>query len=428
MSDASANNLLLVQGGGPTAVMNRSLVGVITAAPEDRRIGALLGARFGMKGLLQSEFIDLRAQPDAAIDGLRHTPGAALGSSRQSLAPGDDERILAVLRAHGVRYLMCQGGNGTMTMARRVQRAAIEAGHPLHVIGVPKTIDNDLPETDRCPGFGSAARFVAQSVRDVGMDVRALPTPVSIFETMGRSAGWLTAASVLARDGADDAPHLVYVAERAFDAERFVNDVDEVLRRRGWVVACVTEGLVDASGEPVSMAHGSTQRDAFGRALPGDVGSYLAGLVQQRLGVAARSEKPGLCGRSSIAHVSSTDQKDAEAVGHAAVSAALNGQRGEMITLMPRQSAEEPARTGLVSLDLVADAERTLPTEWINEAGNDMTPAFARYAQPLIGGELMRYARLQTRAASIQPDGAQAQRVADDRERAEGHGGGGDDR
>ncbi|MCP5116103.1 MAG: 6-phosphofructokinase [bacterium] len=390
-----SKNLLIAQGGGPTAVINSSLYGVIRQAQASGRVGSILGARHGILGVLHDDLIDLSTVDDKTVEGLKRTPGAALGSCRHKVQPEDYPRILEVLRNHDIGIFLYNGGNDSMDTAMQVHRLAQEQQLPLHAIGIPKTIDNDLPVTDRCPGFGSAARYVAQSVRDLGEDIRSLPTPVSIFETMGRNAGWLAASGALARRFPGDAPHRIYLPERPFHREPFLNDVQSTYDEHGWVVVVVSEGLKGPGGKPVYASAEAAQVDAFGHTLPGGVGSYLAGLVTGKLGLRCRSEKPGLCGRSSILLASPVDRQDAEAVGRAAVDAALSGRGGVMVTLAPRTAEGEAPVTGLVDLHEVANREKTIPGHWINAAGNDVTEAFVEYAKPLIGGDLPDYARLE---------------------------------
>jgi 6-phosphofructokinase 1 len=272
-----------------------------------------------------------------------------------------------------------------MRAAAAIARAAADLGHELGVIGVPKTIDNDLHGTDRCPGYASAARYVAQSVRDLGMDVRGLPQPVSIFESMGRGAGWLAAASVLAKLDDAHAPHLVYLPERPFAIDDFLGDVDRVVRRLGWCVAVVSEGIRGADGRPVFESGDATQADALNRPLIGDVAAHLAAVASQRLKIRCRSEKPGLCGRASALHVAAQDLIDAEGVGRSAVHAAIDGQRGQMITLAPLTRIHHPLRCDRVPLESLA-GERTIPSAWLGDsASTPVTSAFVIYAGRLVG-------------------------------------------
>jgi 6-phosphofructokinase len=394
MGGTIRGNLLIAQGGGPTAVINASLFGAVRRAVESACVDAVLGARFGITGVLGESFVHLDTQPAPVLDGLLHTPGAALGSCRYRLGEDDYPRILDVCRRNDIRSFLYIGGNDSMDTAERVHRLASDQGYELSVIGVPKTVDNDLACTDRCPGYGSAARFVAQSVRDVGADVCSLRTPVCIFETMGRNAGWLAGASALARTDAESAPHRIYLPERAFEPDAFLTDVEALVARLGWAVVVVSEGLRTAAGEPVHASGDATQTDGFGHALPGDVGAYLAGLVTEALKLRCRSEKPGLCGRTSILHVSPLDREDAVCVGRAAVDAALAGHSGTMVSLLPLDADAPSSVTALVPLTDVANAERPVPADWIAESGTGVTRAFCDYVRPLIGPPLQEYVRL----------------------------------
>ena len=296
---AAHDRLLVFHGGGPTAVINASLYGVVRGALDADAVAQVLGAVHGMQGLLSEEFVDLGKVPDAALDAARLSPGSALGSSRHKLSDDQTEQVLDICRRRGIRWILGTGGNDTMSNCLRLHQQSGEAGVALTVAGIPKTVDNDLAETDHCPGYGSAARYIAQSARDLCCDVASLPTPVSILETMGRNTGWLCAATALARESATDGPHLIYVPERPFDRERFLEDVDLEVRKHGWAVIAVSEGLRDSSGRPVRESGGAAQTDQFGHALPGGVGEVLSEHVAEKLGLRCRYEKPGLLGRSS---------------------------------------------------------------------------------------------------------------------------------
>jgi ATP-dependent phosphofructokinase / diphosphate-dependent phosphofructokinase len=373
--------LLVLQGGGPTPVVNASLFGVIDEASKSGIFTRILGARFGVEGLLKSDFVKLSTISSADLQRIRTTPGASLGTTRYK--PREDEltRIRQILCRENIRSVLVIGGNGSLQGAHAIAEAVKDAD--ISVIGIPKTIDNDICCTDRCPGFGSAARYVAQSVRDLGMDVRTLPQPVSIFETMGRSIGWLAAATALARIDESHAPHLIYLPERVFDFDRFVADVDNVVRNRGWAVAVVSEGIRDARGAIYETAE-SSQRDALDRPLPGGVAAYLASIVTKRLKIRCRWETPGLCARSSALHVSSVDRADAEAVGRFAVRAAIQRQTGQMVSLLPITEHDQAARCELVSLAHVK-GDRPFPTEWIGEDNISVAPAFVEYARRIVG-------------------------------------------
>jgi 6-phosphofructokinase 1 len=385
---AAAGNLLVLQGGGPTAVINASLFGVIDEALKSQRFAGVLGARFGVDGLIKADFIDLTHLSEAQLSALRRTPGASLASSRRRIEQNDLDTIVSVLKSNDIRALVIIGGNGTLHGAGLISSAVDRAKLACNVIGVPKTIDNDIPHTDRCPGFGSAARYVAQSVRDLGMDVRTLPQPVSIFETMGRNAGWLAGASVLAKLDENHSPHLVCIPERPFDLDRFIGDVDHVVKRIGWAVAVVSDGLKDAHGKPVYETSVTSQRDALGRALAGGVASHLADVVAQKLNVRCRWEKPGLCARASALHVSSQDRDDAELVGREAVGAAVRDQHAQFVSLRPLKDAKDSCE--LVPLTKLAGGERLIPAEMLTDSDLTVSPLFEKYVRRIVG-ELVEY-------------------------------------
>lgn len=392
----NSQNLLLVQGGGPTQVLNATLASIVEECRHHTTIGKIYGARSGMAGLSQGDVVELTSLPEEHRRQLRVSPGAALGSSRFRPSEEDYRAVCEHLRRLGIGQALFLGGNGTMHGAQQLASRCREAGLPLRVIGVPKTVDNDLAETDRCPGYGSAARYVAQSTRDLGMDLRSLPQPVTIFETMGRDAGWLAAASMAGKADADDAPHLVYVPERAFSLERFLAALDRVVTRIGWAVVVVSEGIRDAAGAMVYQSSDPSRADALQRPLTGGVGQYLAGQVAEHLKIRCRSETPGLLGRCSMLHVSAQDMRDAETVGRDAVRALADGQDGTMVALQPlpvahkAHAVEEPG-TRLAPLDAVAGKHRPIPSEWLTDAETAVNEKFLAYVRPQIG-ELLRYA------------------------------------
>jgi 6-phosphofructokinase 1 len=336
-----------------------------------------------MEGLLNDALVDLSAVDSREIERLRATPGASLGSTRYKPSDGELQQIAGVVRRQDIRSLLLIGGNGSLRGAEAI--AAVLDG--VSVIGIPKTIDNDIHGTDRCPGFASAARYVAHTVRDLGIDVRTLPPPVSIFETMGRSVGWLAGASVLAKCDDGDAPHLIYLPERAFDEDRFIDDIDRVVRKRGWAVVVVAEGIKNASGRPVYDTSEVSQRDALDRPPLGGVAAHLAELASRRLKIRCRWEKPGLIGRCSPHHVSAVDRADAEAVGRHAVRAAMERQSGVMVALSPLAESRDAAdiRCDRVPLT-IARGERCLPPEWLSHDPEAVvTSDYVRYASRLVG-------------------------------------------
>ncbi len=281
-----------------------------------------------------------------------------------------------------------------MAACQRIHRLAREQGTNLNVLGIPKTVDNDIHGTDHCPGYGSAARYYAISVRELGMDVESLPTPVSVFETMGRHAGWLAASTVLAGENESDAPHLIYVPEVPITRDRFLADIQGVYDEHGWVVAVVSEGLVDEAGNPLSIARTAAQTDDFGRGLPGDVGARLADLVSEELGLRARSEKPGLLARASMAHASRVDLREAAELGREGVRRAVDGKRGVMVALERADASGYDCSITSRPLDRAAGATRKLPRRFVRVEQSMVTEAFRAYAAPLIGGKLPDYGGL----------------------------------
>ena len=384
----NAHNLMIVQGGGPTAVFNASLAAAINEAGRAPAFGRVFGAKSGTLGLVQGEVIDLTARSAAQLDLLRHTPGAALGSSRFKPSEKELHRAVETLRELDVHYMLFMGGNGTMLGADLFRALCAEEGYEIYIVGVPKTVDNDLPGTDRSPGYASAARYIAQSTQELGLDLRALPQPVSILETMGRKVGWLAAAAALAHTSAGDAPHLVYVPEIAFEERAFLDSLEQVLTTQGWAVVVVAEGIRNRDGSMVYELADAAQQDPLKRPLTGGVGQHLADVVATHLKVRCRSEKPGLLGRASMAHRSTQDLEDATLVGAAGVRALRLGQTGVMVGLTAFGSAEA---TTLIALTEVAGRERTLPVQWLTRSPLAVSEAFLTYLRPLIG-ELNHYA------------------------------------
>ncbi len=389
-------NVLVAQSGGPTAVINASLAGVIEGAKRHREIEGIYGALNGAEGLLAEELVDLRAESEADLSLLAGTPSAALGSCRKKLTEADYARLFAILQAHGIRFFLYLGGNDSAHTSHHIGLLAREAGWEMRVMGVPKTVDNDLAYTDHCPGYGSVARFNALAARDAGLDSVAMRTvdTVKIIETMGRNAGWITAATALARDEPGDPPHLIYLPERPFDPDRFLADITRQLDRgRGCVIA-VCEGLRDAQGNILVEFQHALGTDSFGHKQLGGVGDYLVSLIVQRLGIKARFDKAGTIQRVFGLAQSSVDVAEARMAGAAAVRWACEGVTDQMVTL--ERVSRDPYRcdVALAPLEQVANAERPMPDEFINAEANDVTPAFLEYACPLIGGPLPPYARL----------------------------------
>lgn len=380
------NRLLIIHGGGPTCVLNASTYGVIREAQKHpEKISGVFGCMGGVGGLLNRNFRRLDSLAQEKLERLKYTPGTVIGSSRYPLAADDYARLADVLQEEGFGYVLMSGGNGTMDTCGRLHRACAPKG--ILAGGVPKTIDNDISVTDHSPGFGSAARYIAGAVRAIGEDVKSLPIHVCIVEAMGRNAGWIAAASALARKDSGDAPHLIYLPERPFDEEAFLRDVKALHERQGGVVVVVSEGLKNRDGQPIVPPLFQTGRAVY----YGDVSAYLAELVIRRLGVKARSEKPGLLGRAQTEMQSFVDRNEAVEAGAEAVRVLLDGQSGFMTGF--KRVSTEPYRVRLIRIPLedVTLAERTLPPEYIAPSGHDVTNAFLSWARPLLGDDFPEY-------------------------------------
>jgi len=391
----SKGNLIVAQSGGPTVAINSSLVGVVQEALEQNAVGGIYGARNGIQGVLKEELIDLRRVPGETLDGLRRTPAAALGTVRHKLSDNDYDRLLEVFRAYDVRYFLYNGGNDSMDTAHRVHQLALEANYELVSIGVPKTVDNDLVGTDHCPGYGSAARFVATATRDTGYDTESMApsSPVKIMEVMGRNTGWLTAASVLGREGPEDAPHLVYVPERSVSKETLLSEVETVYRRLGRVVIAMSEGARDQKGESLGTVL-QQEVDVFGHKMKGGASDEVARLIAAEMGLKARVDRPNYLQRSSMGVASHIDLEEAYRAGRAAVRAAVAGESGHMISLVRLSSTPYEFTTGMTPLSEVANMERPLPAEYFDRESGEITSGFVEYAKPLIGDPLPPYFRL----------------------------------
>jgi ATP-dependent phosphofructokinase / diphosphate-dependent phosphofructokinase len=380
------------QSGGPTAVINASVAGIIAEALNHECVEEIYGALNGVLGILQEDLIDLAAESQQQIRALKHTPGAALGTCRYKLKkPSDFERVLEVFKAHNIRYFFYIGGNDSQDTADKISKLAQEQNYDLRVIGVPKTIDNDLPTTDHTPGYGSVVKYLVTSLRELAADNEAMGQGdlVSIVEVMGRTAGWIAAGASLAkrRDHPHDPPHLIYLPEIPFDQAKCIEDIKRVLKREKFCQIVVSEGLIDGDGNYVAA---DSAQDAFGHAQLGGAGEFLKELVETHLpGVKARVAKPGILQRAAAHAASKTDVDEAFLAGQAAVKAAiLEAESDKMITLVRGDTDHYTVETGLAPLSDIANGVKKLPREWINEDGVSMNFQFLRYAQPLIQGEV----------------------------------------
>jgi 6-phosphofructokinase len=390
-------NAVVGQSGGPTSVINSSLVGVVEAVRRSSRTGRVYGMRFGIEGFMEDQLVELSARPGGFLRGLKRTPSSALGSSRHKTSAQDLPRILEILKKHDIRYFFLIGGNDTMDTIHRVEAYCRHEGYELTGVGIPKTVDNDLFGTDHTPGFPSAARCNILNVLQAGLLARDMQRvdQFVIYQSVGRDAGWLAASSALARNKEADAPHLIYLPERPFDRERFLTDVQECQRRFGWVSIVCGEGLKQADGALVSA---SQVRDKFGNVEFGAMGGAsvalsLHGLVKERLSLRGEfqiTESLIMCAMDRAVEL---DLQEAYGCGREAVRLAEAGHSGMMVALQRLPGTPYRVRFAAAPLVEVAAKSKPMPAEFINPEGNFVTEAFLQYVRPLVG-RIPEYASL----------------------------------
>mgnify|MGYP002551410816 CR=1 FL=1 len=384
---------IIGQSGGPTAVINASAQGVIQTALKADCITHVLGAAHGIKGVLEDKLYDMGQEDSGELDLLKFTPSSALGSCRYKLPESLEDPVYPALFTRfeelNIGWFFYIGGNDSMDTVSKLSRYAASVGSDIRIIGEPKTIDNDLVCTDHTPGFGSAARYVASTVREIILDANVYEkNSVTIVEIMGRHAGWLTGASALARRYDGDNPLLIYLPETDFDQEAFLTKVQDCLKKNCNVVVCVSEGIHDAEGTFICEYDSSVGTDTFGHKMLAGCGKYLENLVRNRLGVKARSVELNVSQRCSSSMLSKTDQQEAIAAGKFGVQAALNGETGKMVSFIRRETEDGSYKMecGLEDVNHICNKEKTVPLTWINKDGTDVTEDFIRYARPLIQG------------------------------------------
>jgi len=404
----SRRNALYAQSGGVTSVINASACGVIETARANRaKIGGLYAGRNGIVGALREELIDTGRESAAAVRALRHTPSGAFGSCRYKLKGIEEnraeyERLIEVFRAHDIGYFFYNGGGDSADTCLKVSRLSVTMGYPVQAIHIPKTVDNDLPLTDNCPGFGSVAKYIAISTREAALDVASMcetSTRVFILETMGRHAGWIAAAGGLAAERPGDAPHIVLFPEIAFNGEKFLMKVERTVERKGYCVIVASEGVRYPDG--TFLADAGT-RDAFGHAQLGGVAPTLAGMIRSELGYKYHWAVADYLQRAARHIASATDVEQAYAVGRAGVEMALAGKNAVMPAILRGKGKRYSWKIGEAPLDKVANVEKKLPRSFISRDGFNITPAARDYLSPLIAGEdyppyrdgLPRYVRL----------------------------------
>ena len=381
---------IIAQSGGPTAVINASAAGVIHAAFEAPEIDRVLAAHNGILGVLNDEIYDLGREDPATLEELRWSPASALGSCRHKVKNDEERgRIIEVFRKHDIRYFFYIGGNDSMDTADKVSKLAQRIGYEMRAIGVPKTIDNDLAETDHCPGFGSVIKYLAAMTMEAGRDTEAMYTADTgnIIEAMGRNAGWIAAGTALARRSDEDAPHIILLPEVPFNRPAFSAKVRHYLDTIKRCVIVVSEGTKYTEGGFLSKTKGDFARDAFGHVQLGGAAQAVQAIVQEDCKVKARIAMPSTIQRSGAHFASLTDNEEAYGAGRRAVEAALEGITDRMVTLVRESESPYTCGYGLTDLSKVANGEKFFPKAWITEDGFFVTEDFSRYAGPLIQGE-----------------------------------------
>jgi len=391
-----SGKLVIAQGGGPTAVINQSLVGAVLEARLFPRIERVYGAHHGVRGIVNEDFVDLSAESRADLEAIAATPSAALGSTRDKPDLDYCRNIFASLKAHRASWFLYIGGNDTANTVRIVSEESAKEGYDLRCFHLPKTIDNDLLENDHTPGFPSAARFVAQAFMGADLDNRALPG-VYVGVVMGRDSGFLTAASAAARTGEGDGPHLIYLPERSFDGAKFLSEVKSVHDRRGRCVIAVSEGIRDTDGTPLSVrfaenvvkdAHGNIQLSGTGA-----LADLLCDEIRSALGIKrVRGDTFGYLQRSFVGCTSDVDRREAREVGAFAVRQAIRGAGDGSVAI--QRIGDYAVDYALVDLVKVGGKTRVMTDDFIAPAGSDVTPAFEKYLRPLLGSDLPQPARL----------------------------------
>ena len=387
-------NIVVGQSGGPTTVINASLYGVIKeAGKHSDEIDKVYGMINGIEGFIHDRYMDINAEmTQEEIELLVSTPSSYLGSCRYKLPDSMDDGIYAQIFKKfsdlNIKCFIYIGGNDSMDTVSKLSVYARKTSSPVRIIGVPKTIDNDLVLTDHSPGFGSAAKYVASTVRDIVLDASVYDTQaVTIVELMGRHAGWITAASILARKFPEDNPYLIYLPEVAFDVEAFVNKIAELLQIHKNIVVCVSEGIKDKDGTFICEYSGCAGVDTFGHKMLTGCGKYLENVVKEHLAVKVRSVELNVNQRCKAALASDTDVREAVMAGEHGVKAVIAGETGKMVAFRRKDSSQYEIECELVDCSEVCNREKVVPREWINEEGTDVLQGFVEYARPLIAGE-----------------------------------------
>jgi 6-phosphofructokinase 1 len=390
-------NLLVAQSGGPTCAINASVAGVVTEAGKNAGIAEIYGGLNGILGILEEDLCDLNEEKARTIEGLKYSPAAALGTCRYKIdfkkqperAAKDMDRLFAVFQAHEIRYFLYAGGNDSQDTSNKIHEEAVKRGWAMRVVGIPKTIDNDLPHTDHCPGYGSAIKYCSTTTMEIGMDVGSMATDdgaVCIIEVMGRSAGWIAAGTVLAHRGPKDPPHIILLPEIRYDVDALMAKIKETVETIGFCVIVVGEGVKNAAGEEIGAD--KSRVDAFGHPVLSGAADKIAEFIQGKLGTKTRTVKLGYAQRAAAHWASATDIAEAFACGEAAVRSAVAGLSGVMVKIVRASNQPYKWELGVQPLGDIANVEHNIPREWISEDGFLPNEKFLEYARPLVEGDL----------------------------------------
>ena len=393
MTSLLKGKAIVGQSGGCTAVINKSLLGVIESAKNSKAITHILGSQNGIEGILNESFIDLGAQPKNLLKMICGLPSAALGSSRYSLRVNEELRVIEIFKKHNIRYVFLIGGNDTANTSLRISNAAEDKNYDLRIIHIPKTIDNDLMETDHTPGYGSVARFAAITTQEAALDTKAMRKfdPVKIIELMGRNSGWIVAAASLLKNEKKDAPHILQIPEVPFNSDFFIKQVDQVLCKVGYCIVVISETIRDIHGNRIGSKKEGILSDPFGHKYVEGASNHLAKLIEKNLKIRARFDKPGTIQRMSMAYTSSVDQKEAYMAGSYAVKWALQGLSKVMVSFKRKTSKKYGIVYVPADLKKIPNREKYIPSQFFNKKTNTVTSAFLEYALPLLSGNLPKF-------------------------------------
>lgn len=388
-------NCIFAQSGGPTAVINSSACGVIMAARENPYIDKVYGALYGIEGVIKEEFIDFTNEDEDEIELLKYTPSSALGSCRYRLKEYKDdkaeyEKIFKAFEKMNIGYFFYIGGNDSMDTVDKLSKYAAEKNIDIKIMGIPKTIDNDLPITDHTPGFGSAAKYIAASVMEIARDGAVYDKSIiNVVEVMGRHAGWLAAAAALANRDKTGAPDLIYLPESVFSMDKFLEDVKRIYDEKNQVNVVVSEGIKDSEGRFISETNSGSQKDAFGHTQMGGVGEILGSIIKEKICSRVKVIEFNVLQRCAMHYASATDIDEAYMCGYQGVEYAVKGETGKMVGLKRTSNSPYKCDTMLIDISSAANKEKVVPKEFINEEGNFVTDKAVEYLAPLIQGEVM---------------------------------------